>query len=175
MATAQANLSVANGSRIPDLQVGPMLARNEDGVLMAGLRAQSDIPVINSGMPLVRQRQAELAQRVAACQQLQARAELEARNALQRYERALRIANQPGGSFQGPLLADLNKLEEQLKANEVDFLRVFTARTSLLQLRRAHLDALNELAQAAANLTAATGIPPDTLLANRGYAAAHHP
>ena len=131
------------------------------------MRAQADIPVINSGMPMVRQREAELTQKVATWQQLQCRAELEARNALQRYERALRIASQPGGSFQGPPLADLNKLEDQLKANEVDFLRVFTARTSLLQLRRAHLDALNELAQAAANLTAATGIPPDALLAER--------
>ncbi len=167
MATAQANLGVANGSRRPDLQIGPMLARNEDGVVMAGLRAQADIPVINSGMPLVRQRQAELTQRVATWQQLQGRAELEARNALQRYQRALRIATQPGGSARGPLFADLDKLEEQLRAGEVDFLRVFTARTSLLQLRRAHLDALNELAQSAANLTAVTGIPPDALLAGR--------
>ena len=57
--------------------------------------------------------------------------------------------------------------QEQLRAGEVDFLRVFTARTSLLQLRRAHLDALNELAQAAANLTAVTGLPPDALLAEQ--------
>jgi cobalt-zinc-cadmium efflux system outer membrane protein len=167
VATAQANLGLANGNRRPDLQIGPLFGQNEDGVILAGLRAQADIPVINSGMPLVRQREAELTQRIATWQQLQCRADLEARNALQRYQRALRIASQPGGSFQGPPLADLNKLEEQLKANEVDFLRVFTARTSLLQLRRAHLDALNELAQSAANLTAATGIPPDALLANR--------
>lgn len=175
VATAQASLGVANGSRVPDLQIGPMLARNEDGVVMAGLRAQSDIPVINSGMPLVRQRQAELTQRVATWQQLQGRAELEARNAFQRYQRALRIASQPAGSAQGPIFADLDKLEEQLRANEVDFLRVFTARTSLLQLRRAHLDALNELAQAAANLTAVTGIPPDALLAGAARGATPAP
>ena len=102
MAAAQASLGVADGSRRPDLQIGPMLARNEDGVLLAGFRAQADLPVINSGMPLVRQRQAELTQRVAAWQQLQGRAELEARNALQRYQRALRIASQPGRQLPGP-------------------------------------------------------------------------
>jgi outer membrane protein TolC len=171
VATAQASLGVANGSRRPDLQIGPMLARNEDGVVMAGLRAQSDIPVINTGMPMVRQRQAEVAQRVTNLQQLQCRAELEARNALQRYQRAWNIASQPAGSTNGPLFTDLARLDEQLRAGEVDFLRVFTARTSLLQLRRAHLDALNELAQAAANLTAVTGIPPHALLSGAGASA----
>ena len=80
-----------------------------------------------------------------------------------------------GRHAQGPLFADLDKLEEQLRAGEVDFLRVFTARTSLLQLRRAHLDALNELAQAAANLTGVTGIPPNALLAGRASGATPGP
>jgi hypothetical protein len=38
------------------------------------------------------------------------------------------------------------------------------ARTSIIQNQRVYLDLLNELAQAAANVTAATGIPIEELL-----------
>ena len=47
------------------------------------------------------------------------------------------------------LPSELQKLEHQFKAGEVDVIRIFTARTSLIQNHRAHLDTLNELAQAA--------------------------
>jgi len=57
------------------------------------------------------------------------------------------------------------RLEEQFKANEVDVVRVVTARTNFFNARRAALDTLNELAQASANLLAATGLPPEALIA----------
>ena len=63
------------------------------------------------------------------------------------------------------LPVELQKLEEQFVAGEVDILRVFQSRNSLIQNRRALLDSLNEIAQAAANVTAATGLPLETLLA----------
>ena len=58
---------------------------------------------------------------------------------------------------------ELQRLEEQFKANEVDILRVLQARTSLLQSQRADLDAMNELMQAAVAVTAASGMPLESL------------
>lgn len=163
LAAARANANLARSARIPDLQIGPYYQRTESGTSYLGFRAQTDIPVLNNGMPLVRQRQAEVAQRHAVWQQLQIRAQLEAEAAIDRYERA-RQAIAESGEFSESLPDELKRLERQFLAGEVDFLRVVTARTSLIQSRRAHLDLLNEAAQAAAAVTAATGLPPESIL-----------
>ncbi|MEI6538251.1 MAG: TolC family protein [Planctomycetota bacterium] len=62
------------------------------------------------------------------------------------------------------LPAELEGLETQFEAGEVDVVRVVQARTSLIQNQRARLDLLNEVAQSAATLTGASGIPVDQLL-----------
>lgn len=164
LAAARGNLGLARASRRPDLIIGPYYERDDLHTNYWGFRAQTDVPIINNGLPLVRQREAEVRQRSTVWQQLQERAMLEAQAALDRYERARRMVDDLEADTRGSLPAELQRLEEQFKAGEVDIVRVFTARTSLLQLRRSQLDALNELAQAAANLTAASGLPPDALL-----------
>ncbi|MBS0211289.1 MAG: TolC family protein [Planctomycetes bacterium] len=161
---ARANANVARGSLRPDLQIGPYYQRTESGTTYWGFRAQSDIPVVNTGMPLVRQREAEVAQRSVAWQQLEARAQVEAAAAVDRYQRAHRLGAQSLVALQESLPGELRRLEEQFKAGEVDILRVVAARTSLINFQRAHLDSLNELAQAAAVVTQTTGLPPETIL-----------
>jgi outer membrane protein, heavy metal efflux system len=163
--TARANLDLARANRIPDLQIGPYYQRNNDPVTYWGLRAQMDLPVLNSGLPMVRQRLAELTQRQAIWDQLLNRATLEAQAAIDRYDRALSIASDSETAVGEELPVELRKLEEQFKAGEVDVVRVVTARTSFFNARRAALDTLNELAQASANLVAATGLPPEAILA----------
>ena len=74
MDAARANTNLACAARTPDLQIGPFYATNEGGINFLGFRAQMDLPVINNGMPLVRQREAELNQRAMTWQQLQLRA-----------------------------------------------------------------------------------------------------
>jgi len=161
---AQANLDLAHANRCPDLQVGPYYARGDDSTTFWGLRAQMDLPVLNTGMPMVRQRMAELNQRRGVWEQLLVRATLEAETALQRYERALLLtaAQRPAEAGQLPL--ELQKLEEQFRAGEVDMVRVVAARTSFLRARQAELDNLNEVAQAAAAVVAATGLPPQAVV-----------
>jgi outer membrane protein, heavy metal efflux system len=163
LAAARANAGLARSSRRPDLQIGPYYQRTESGTTYLGFRAQTDIPVLNNGMPLVRQREAEVRQRHAVWQQLQIRAQLEAEAAIDRYERA-RQSIAESGPFSDSLPTELERLERQFLANEVDFLRVVTARTSLITARRAQLDLLNEAAQAAAAVTAASGLPPESIL-----------
>jgi cobalt-zinc-cadmium efflux system outer membrane protein len=163
--TARANLDLARANRIPDLQIGPYYQRNNDPVTFWGLRAQMDIPVLNTGAPLVRQRLAELTQRHAIWEQLLQRATLEAEAALDRYDRALVVASDGETAVVEELPIELRKLEEQFRAGEVDMVRVITGRTSFFGARRAALDTLNELAQSSAALVAATGLPPEAILA----------
>jgi cobalt-zinc-cadmium efflux system outer membrane protein len=163
LAAARANASLAKASRIPDLQIGPYYQRNDSGVTFWGFRSQQDIPVLNDGMPLYRQRMAELRQRQTAWEQLFNRAWVEAQAAVDRYERARRLLGESVADG-STLPEELRRLEQQFKANEVDVVRVVTSRTSLLQLRRAHLDLLNELAQAGALVTSATGVAPQSIV-----------
>ena len=162
--TAWANFKLANASRVPDLQIGPYYQRTFDGQTFYGFRAQMDMMVINSGRPLANQRAAEYHQRHTAWEQLQRRAELEAVAAVDRYERARRLVDAARVDVQESLPAELQRLEEQFLAQEVDVLRIFQARTSLIQNRRAFLDLLNELSQATAAVTAATALPPAVLV-----------
>jgi hypothetical protein len=126
-------------------------------------------------MPLVRQRQAELRQRLIALEQLEARAKVEAATALRRYEQARVLCEQTRAAGGQQMPGELRKLEEEFKKGEIDILRIQQARNSLIQFRRSYLDSLNELAQAAAAVTAATGLPPAALVTPPGAAASSQP
>jgi len=162
--TAHANYRLANAARTPDLLFGPFYQRDDFGTWYVGFQGQMDLPVNNNGQPLARQRAAEHGQRTVTWQQLQVRAEMEAIAAADRYERARRLVEAARPEMQSDLPAELQRLEAQFKENEVDVLRIFQGRTSLMQNRRASLDLLNELAQATAAVTATTGVFPRALL-----------
>ncbi|MFO1023387.1 MAG: TolC family protein [Planctomycetales bacterium] len=164
---ARANRDLACAARTPDLQIGPYYQRTADGTYYLGFRGQMDIPVVNNGKPLVNQREAEQTQRVMTWNQIQRRAELEAVAAFERYELALSSVKDSEEKAESDLPQELQNLERQFLAGEVDIVRVVQGRTSLIQNQRARLDLLNELAQASANLTAATGIPPENYLVIR--------
>ena len=166
--TAGSNYRLANAARTPDLLIGPFYENDDFGTKYYGFQAQMDIPVRNNGKPLVRQRVAEQQQRTVTWQNLQNRAELEAAAAADRYERARNIVEATRPEHSEDLPRELQALQEQFEANEVDVLRLFQGRTSLIQNRRAMLDTLNELAQATAALTAASGIPPVGLVSTIG-------
>jgi cobalt-zinc-cadmium efflux system outer membrane protein len=162
--TACAAYRLANGNRRPDVMFGPFYSRDDFGTWFAGFQGQMDLMVNNNGQPMVRQRAAEHDQRAVTWQQLQVRAELEALAAVNRYERARRLVALSHKEMHSDLPSELQRLEEQFKENEVDVLRIFQARTSLIQNRRAALDLMNELAQATAAVTATTGIFPSAML-----------
>ncbi len=163
-AAAQANVNLARANRVPNLIAGPYYQSDDFGVKYFGFRGQVDIPVANTGKPLLTQRGAELRQQQVVAQQLRARAEQEVRAAIERYERARQMAADSAAELGEGMPMELRRLERQFEEGEIDMMRIFTARTSLLQLRRAYLDSLNEVALAAAGVTAATGLPPDALV-----------
>ncbi|HEX7380068.1 MAG TPA: TolC family protein [Pirellulales bacterium] len=161
---ARANTSLAQANRLPTLQIGPYYQSDDFGVRYFGFRGHVQTPAINGGLPLVRQRNAEMRQQRITHEQLQARAKLEAISAFDRYERARGLLEEAGADADLDVPIELKKLEEQFAAGEVDALLIFNARTSLIRLQQANLDLLNEVAQAAAVVTLATGLPPDALI-----------
>ena len=161
----RANLGLASASKTPDLQVGPYYQSTADSTTFLGFRAQMDLPVVNNGEPLERQRLAEHHQRITAWNQAQRRAELEATAAIDRYAMALSVVK--SDTFEeasSDLPTELKGLEKQFMAGEVDVVRVVQARNSLILNRRARLDLLNELSQAGATLVGATGIPVESIV-----------
>ena len=164
MSAARANISLAQANRLPTLQLGPYYQSDDFGVKYVGFRGQVQAPPPNGGAPLVRQREAELRQQRVTYEQFRARAEIEALSAIDRYERARRLVEETGAEAQFNVPIELKKLEEQFLAGEVDAIRIFNARTSLIRLQQAYLDTLNEAAQAASVVTLAAGLPPDALV-----------
>jgi outer membrane protein, heavy metal efflux system len=165
VSVTSANVGLANAQRVPNLQIGPYYQRDDFGTVFVGFRSQFDVPVANTGRPLLRQRQAELGQRRVALRQIEQRARLEAEAAIERYERARQLVEQVAGDDGGEVPDEFRRLEDLFRDREIEVQRIVLARNSMLQARRARLDALNELAQAAAAVTAATGLPPKALIA----------
>lgn len=166
---ARANTMLARASRVPNLQAGPFYVRDASGTTNLGLQAQFEVPVANGGRPLVRQRNAEFAQQATTHSQLQARAQVEAETALQRYERARALLADAKHGVADDLPAELQRLEDLYLKGEIDITRLAQSRASLLQLRRTFLDSLNEVAQAAAAVPQATGLPPHVLIGAANY------
>ncbi|MBX9656034.1 TolC family protein [bacterium] len=162
----RANLSLAKANRVPNLMAGPFYSQDAD-IYYIGFQAQADVPIVNGGKPLVGQRNAELRQQQVVWEQLRARARIEGLTAIERYERARELLDPESTKQSKEVPTELQKLDELYKRGEVDILRVIQARTSLLQLRRAQLDILNEVAQASANVTQFTGLRPHAMVSIR--------
>jgi outer membrane protein, heavy metal efflux system len=164
VSTAQANANLARANRIPNTGIGPFYERDEAGTVFAGLRSQLNVPVWDTGRPLVEQREAELRQQLTTLRQLRARAKVEAKTAVERYELARRLTPREGDVFARTVPEDLRRIKELFEAGQADILTVYATQNSLLQEQRTHLDSLNELAQAAADVTLNAGLPPARLV-----------
>jgi len=161
---ASENLNLANAMRRPNLQAGPMWQRDETSTQFWGVQAQVDIPVVNTGKPLVRQRIAELRQQRTTALQLENRAVLEARAAIQRYQRARRLVEQSREEVAFSIPDALAPFEDQFKAGQITLLQVFAARAAIAQSQQSFLALLNELALAAADVMQTTGLPAQQMV-----------
>jgi cobalt-zinc-cadmium efflux system outer membrane protein len=161
---AEAQVRLARASRVPDVQIGPFYERDESATVFLGFRSQMSLPVVNTGMPLVQQRCAELIQRRTTLEQLRTRARLEVQAAFERYSLAREQVEEFRDQVIPGLDPELRSVEDLFEAGQVDLLRVYAARTRTLQVRKTYADAVNELAQAAANLTSMAGMNPDAIV-----------
>lgn len=163
VSAAKANLDLAKANRVPNISTGPAYERDESGTLFFGLTAQMNLPVWNTGCPLVRQRSAELRQQVITWRQTNARATLQAQAAVNRYKNAYKLweQRQAEKDLSHQELATVADAFEQGQASIVE---VLSTQDSLIQDRQNYLVLLNELDQAAADMIAALAIDPERLV-----------
>jgi len=155
---AEAAVRLAKGDTIPTPVVGPQYAMDEAGVQYVGLILVSPLPILNSGKPLVHQRQAELQRALVAAQQAQARAVSQVRAAVAKWNAATDLVNDSTG-LSDELGKEVAALERLFEANQADLTRLMQARQRLIQLDNSRLDAVWAATQAQADLLLALGAP----------------
>ena len=164
VSAARANADLARANRIPNVDIGPVYLRDEAGTVFAGFQTQMNLPVWDTGAPLARQREAEFRRQLTALEQARANAKVEAETAIERYERARQLTERERAASSHSISDELRRITQQYEAGQAGILNVFAVQNALLQERRAYLDLLNELAQAASEVTLAAGLPPADLI-----------
>ena len=155
---ASAAVRLAKGDQIPTTIIGPQYVQDEAGIQYVGLNLVPTLPILNSGKPLVRQRQAEERRAVVAYQQARQRAVAQVRSAVAKWNGATGLVNDSSGLTQ-ELNGEVNSLERLFEAGQTDLTRVQQARQRLIQLENSQLDALWAATQAQADLMLAVGVP----------------
>jgi outer membrane protein TolC len=164
---AQANLSLARAARVPDVQAGPIYDTADDGTRFIGLRLQRDIGIWNNGSALANQRLTEVQQQRLAFEQIKRRAANEAAAAIDRYERARRLAGEAAEDASESPPPELQQALSQFEAGNAEIVDIVAVQNNLLQETRSYLDLLNEVAQSATFVTQMAAIPPERLFAQR--------
>lgn len=157
-AGALAAVNLARGDRIPTPVVGPQYAIDEAGIQYVGLVLVSAIPVVNSGTPLVRQREADYRRALVNQQQIEKRTVIQVRAAAAKWNAANRLVGQTVG-LTGSLRTQVERMERLFEASQADLTKLLQARQRLIQLENAELDAVWQATQAQADLLTALGAP----------------
>ena len=158
VAAAGSSVKLAKGDCIPTPVVGPVYERDQAGVQYFGFVYITPIPVLNSGRPLVRQREADYRRAMTALQQAQQRTVTQVKAAVAKWNAANRLVGQTNG-LMGSLRTQVEKMERLFDANQADITKLLQARQRLIQLENADLDALWQATQAQADLLTALGAP----------------
>jgi cobalt-zinc-cadmium efflux system outer membrane protein len=159
VSSAQANLDLARANRLPNVATGPSYERDESGTLFFGVAAQMDLPVWNTGSPLVRQRSAELQQQLITWKQTRARAAAQIQAAFNRYKNA-RAMWEADATKTSEADSELTSAADSFQQGQATIIEVLSIQASILQERKSHLDIFNEVSQAAVDVIVATAINP---------------
>ncbi len=174
VATAQSNLDLAKANTIPNISTGPSYERDESGTLFFGVSAQMDLPVWNTGCPLVRQRSAELQQQLITLSQTRARAMLQLQAAMNRYTVARKMwqeRSRQNHSVTNESTSAIDAFEE----GQATILEVLSIQDALTQEQKSELDMFHEISQAAVDVVSALAIDPEILIqANADDSATPH-
>ncbi|HVT28687.1 MAG TPA: TolC family protein [Lacipirellulaceae bacterium] len=163
VSVAEANRDLAQANKIPNLTAGPSYERDETGTVFFGIQAQMDLPIWNTGSPLVRQRDAELQQQRITWRQTQLRAASEAVAAAKRYEvaRGLWMEMSTSGAAEKN---DFKRITDAFENGQASIVEVLSTRDNLILERQARLDLLNQVSQAAVDVVSALAIDPDRVI-----------
>jgi cobalt-zinc-cadmium efflux system outer membrane protein len=158
-ADAKLRLEIAN--RFGNPNVGPAYEYNETRSEFVGIQFSLPLPILNSHRGDIQQREAERVQIALQLRQNEVGVRQDVRAAIARLQRARAwVANYQGNlvPFLEKSLKDIQTLFEA-RAPGVDVLRVIDVQRKLVHARDVELDAVFELRQSLADLTAAVGDP----------------
>ena len=158
VAGARAAVCLANGDRIPSVILGPEYTRDEFGNHFAGFVFSTALPVLNTGLPLVRQREAEYRRALVGLQQIEQRTIAQVKAATAKWNSANRLVARTNGTTD-TLKTGVDRLEKLFEANAANISQLLQARQRLIQLENAQLDAVWQATQAQADLLQALGAP----------------
>lgn len=170
VSVAGANLALAKSNMVPNVSTGPSYERDESGTLFLGMVAQMNLPVWNTGCPLVQQRRTELQQQLVTWRQTQTRAAAEARAAVSRYHRARALWLQMS-AVKSDGEDELKNIHDAFDNGQATFVEVLATKDNLVQELQTFLDLLNEVSQASVDVIAAMAIDPDRLIKTPSSAA----
>jgi len=163
VSAARSSLRLAKANTMPNIATGPTYERDESGTLFFGVAAQVDLPVWNTGYPLVRQRSAELQQQLVVWRQTREGASLQAQAAIQRYTVAYKLWSEHWPQKVAGQ-NDLKGITDAFEQGQASIVEVLSIQDGLIQERRYYLDLLNEISQAAVDVVAALAIDPEMLM-----------
>lgn len=156
---ARAAVCLARADRIPIPSVGPAYERNESGASFYGVTLSSPVPLLNTGTPLVAQREAEYHQAVVTCQQTQQRIITQVKATLARWSQARQLALRTASILE-PIQTQAARMQRLYEAGQTDLVKLLQVRQRLIEASNAQLDAIWTATQAYADLLAALGGGP---------------
>ena len=155
---AEAAVRLARADRIPSPVVGPEYQTNENGTQFVGFVYITAIPILNSGRPLVFQREAEARRACVALKQVEQRAIAQVRAAVTKWNGATDLVNESSG-LSAELAKEVVRLERLFDEGLADLTKLLQGRQRLIQLENSGLDAVWAATQAQADLLLALGTP----------------
>jgi cobalt-zinc-cadmium efflux system outer membrane protein len=158
-ANSRAALALARGDRIPIFSLGPAYERNETGAVFYGLALSSPVPLLNTGRPLVGQREAEYHRDCVAWEQARQEVATQVLAVMVKWNQAQQAAERTHARFQ-PIRTQTERMQRLYDAGQAELLKLLQVQRRFIDARNAELDVVWQTTQAYADLLAATGGTP---------------
>jgi cobalt-zinc-cadmium efflux system outer membrane protein len=158
-AGSHAALALARADRIPIPSVGPFYEHDESGTTFYGMALTTPLPVLNSGKPLVYQREMEHSRDLVAIEQLRIRTIARVKASLIRWNQTRDLIVQVYASTE-MIRGQTAKMERLCAAGQTDLLKLLQVRQRLIEAENAQLDMAWQATQAYSDLLVALGATP---------------
>jgi cobalt-zinc-cadmium efflux system outer membrane protein len=157
--TSRAAMALARGDRIPTPSIGPVYERNETGAVFYGFALTTAVPIINSGAPLVAQREAEYHRDCVAWDQARQLVAAQVLATLVKWHQSQELAARTHERL-ATITTQNERMQRLYDVGQTDLLKLLQVRRRFIEARNVELDAIWQTTQAYADLLNATGGTP---------------
>jgi len=158
-AASHAAVCLARADRIPIPSVGPVYEHDETGTTFYGMVLSTPVFVLNSGKPLVYQREMEHGRDLAVLEQLRVRTIARVKACLVKWHQTKDLVVQVRAATEA-IEAQTAKMERLYSGGQTDLLKLLQVRQRLIEAENARLDMVWQATQAYADLLMAAGATP---------------